>query len=104
MSPDLRIDTDGLHTFCQKWCVSELALFGSVLRDDFGPESDIDILVTFLPHFRPRFSDLETMEQELASFFGRSVDLVQRTAVERSENYLRREAILGHLRTLYRAA
>jgi predicted nucleotidyltransferase len=44
------------------------------------------------------------MEQELASFFGRSVDLVQRTAVERSENYLRREAILGHLRTLYRAA
>lgn len=80
--------TGQLDRFCCRWAVAELALFGSVLRDDFGPESDIDILVTFLPEAEWSLLDHVQMEMELAELLGRHVDLVTRRAVERSQNPL----------------
>jgi uncharacterized protein len=87
--------------FCHRWKVIEFALFGSALRDDFRPDSDIDVLVTFAPDASWRFYDLLSMKKELASIFGRSIDLVEKRLVERSENYIRRRHILNHMETIY---
>ena len=97
------IDTrqDEITAFCKRWQIAELALFGSVLRDDFGPESDIDVLVTFHPEAEHGLMALVTMEKELGQLLGRKVDLVNRRGVERSRNYIRRRAILESAETLY---
>jgi uncharacterized protein len=95
------IDQHALHAFCERWGVAELELFGSVLRDDFRPDSDIDVLVTFAEDRRPTLLTLVEMEEELRQLFGRPVDLVLRRSVERSENYIRREHILSHRQPLY---
>jgi hypothetical protein len=89
--------------FCQKWGIAELALFGSALRPDFRPGSDVDVLVTFAPDSHPSLFDLVQMEEELAQIFGRQVDLVSRRGIENSRNYIRREAILRSARVLYAA-
>jgi uncharacterized protein len=81
--------------FCEKWKITEFELFGSVLREDFGPESDIDVLITFDPDANWGLSDLVQMDEEATAIFGRRVDLVERRLVERSANYLRRDGILG---------
>jgi predicted nucleotidyltransferase len=90
-----------LVQFCRRWQITKLALFGSVLRADFRPDSDIDVLVTFAPHAAWSAWDLVTIEEELAGLFGRKVDLVERAAVERSENWIRRRHILAHTELLY---
>lgn len=90
-----------LEEFCQKWKIIEFSLFGSALREDFHPESDIDVLVTFAPERKISFSDLIQMEDELKEIFGREVDLVEKKSVEQSENYIRRKHILDHLEVIY---
>lgn len=90
-----------IERFCRKWKVAELALFGSVLRPDFGPESDVDVLVSFAPDAEWSIFDLMEMEEELSAIFGRKVDLVERRAVERSENYIRRRQILSTAEPVY---
>jgi predicted nucleotidyltransferase len=90
----LPLDRDRLGAFCRRWGVAELALFGSVLRDDFRPDSDVDVLVAFAPGARRGMFDLVEMEDELTELFGRRVDLVTRRSVEESDNWLRRRAIL----------
>jgi predicted nucleotidyltransferase len=90
----LTLDRERLVAFCQRWSVTELALFGSVLRDDFRPDSDVDVLVAFAPTARRGLFDLVEMEAELAGLFGRRVDLVTRRAVEESDNWIRRREIL----------
>ncbi len=97
----LKISRDKIAEFCRRWKITELALFGSVLRDDFRPDSDIDVLVTFAPDSTRRFYDLIDMKEELESMLGRKVDLVERRLVESSENYIRRKHILGHIETIY---
>ena len=87
--------------FCKKWGVKELAVFGSALRDDFGPHSDLDVLVRFHAGRHPSLLGLCRMESDLSERVGRRVDLVERNAVERSPNYIRREAILRSARTVY---
>ena len=87
--------------FCKRWRIAELALFGSVVRQDFGPQSDVDVLVTFHPAARPTLMDMARIEDELSALLGRRADLVERRTVERSRNYLRREAILRSARTVY---
>ncbi len=87
--------------FCERWNVFELALFGSVLRDDFGPRSDIDVLVSLDETARHTLFDLHQMEEELRSIFGRDVDLVSRRGVETSRNHVRRRAILESEQTIY---
>ena len=90
-----------LEAYCQKWQIRKLELFGSVLREDFGPESDIDVLVTFAPDASLSLFDLVDAEFELQEIFGRPVDLLERSAVERSENWIRRRRILESARTIY---
>ncbi len=90
-----------LTEFCRRWEITKLEVFGSVLRDDFGPDSDVDFLVTFDPEARWTLFDLVHAETELSSLVGRPVDLVERGPIEESENWLRRRAILDNAETLY---
>ena len=90
-----------LAALCRRWHITELALFGSVLRDDFGPESDIDLLVTFAPDARWGLFALADITEEFQQALHRDVDLVERRAVERSENWARRQHILGTARVIY---
>ena len=98
---NIEIPTEKVAEFCQRWPVAELALFGSVLRDDFRPDSDIDILVSLLPEPRLTLFKLVQMEEELKLIFGRDVDLVCKEAIEKSLNYLRRKAILSSYEVIY---
>jgi predicted nucleotidyltransferase len=92
-----------LAAFCRRWKIRSLEVFGSVLREDFGPDSDLDMLVTFEPAAEWSLFDHLRMTGELAAIVGRDVDLVSRRAVERSHNWIRRQAILGSSRPFYDA-
>ena len=94
---------DNLAEFCKRWKVKELSLFGSATRDDFGPDSDIDLLYTFEPNHGWSLLDVVRMERELTSLLGRRVDLVSRQGIEDSRNWLRRREILSTARRLYAA-
>ena len=101
MTARIAIPSDGIAAFCKRWQVVELALFGSVLRDDFGPESDIDVLVAFREGARHTLFDMVEMEEELKAIFGRDVDLTERAGIEQSRNHIRRKAILRSAETIY---
>lgn len=103
ISHKISISKSEIAAFCKRWQVTELALFGSVLRDDFGPESDVDVLVCFDPQARHTLLDIAQMQDELSSALGREVDLIERATVERSPNYIRRKAILRSAETIYAA-
>jgi uncharacterized protein len=90
-----------IAAFCKRWNVVEFALFGSALRADFSPKSDIDALVSFAPQSNWGLFDHVRMKQELQELFGRQVDLVTRRALEQSRNALLRSEILGTARLLY---
>jgi predicted nucleotidyltransferase len=96
--PKLQIELpmDAIRGYCARWKITEFALFGSVLRDDFGPDSDVDVLVTFAPDAHWSLFDIVRMQDELSGIVGRDVDLVERKALQESRNYLRRDAILRH--------
>ena len=100
MTVQIDIPHDRFEAFCTRWQVTELALLGSVLRADFAPDS-IDMLVCFRPEARHTLLDLAEMERELGNALGRRTDLVERSAIERSANYIRRRAILGAAETIY---
>ena len=90
-----------IENFCRKWKIEELALFGSVLREDFDAEkSDIDVLITFQPDVVWGW-DLVEMKDELESIFGRRVDFLEKKIVERSKNYYRKKAILSAYEVIY---
>jgi predicted nucleotidyltransferase len=97
------VPMEQVEAFCRRWKITELAFFGSVLRDDFRPDSDVDVLVTFEPDARWSLLDLAGMEIELQDMFGRRVDLVERPAVEQSYNVIRRRRILESARRFYAA-
>ena len=101
MSTQIAIPHDALRAFCQRWRVSELALFGSAVQGNFRPDSDIDMLVRFAPDARWTLLDFVQMRDELSDIFGRKVDLVTRRAVEASKNPLRRKAILESAQVIY---
>ncbi len=100
MSPHLVIDRSAVRAFCQRHHVARLALFGSALRDDFGPDSDVDVLVEFQPGHVPGL-DFVSMERELSGLLqGRRVDLV----TPKSLNVRIREQVLREAEPLYVAA
>ncbi len=99
----LSIDEEALRAFCEKWQIAELALFGSVLRDDFGPDSDVDVLVTFEAKASPTLFDLNRIQEELEAQLGRRVDVSSRRSVERGANGPRRREILSTARVIYGA-
>jgi uncharacterized protein len=100
MSAIPTIDSHQIADFCRRWKITELALFGSVLREDFRPDSDVDVLVTFEPGAPWTLWDLSRMRIELEAIFGREVDLVEKKALR---NPFRRQAILANQRVVYAA-
>jgi uncharacterized protein len=97
----IELPTEKIAAFCDRWQVAEFALFGSVLRDDFRPDSDIDVMVQFHPEAHPTLFDLVAMEEELKTLFQREVDLVTRKGIATSRNYRRRQAILSSAQVIY---
>jgi predicted nucleotidyltransferase len=92
-----------IRRLCQNWDIEELSFFGSVLRDDFREDSDVDVVVSFSPSTEYGFFALSRLQEELESIFGRKVDLVDRAAIENSRNFIRRKEILESLETVYAA-
>jgi uncharacterized protein len=97
----LSVPQEVLAEFCLRWKIRELALFGSALRDDFRPDSDIDLLVTFTDDAAWGLLTHIQMQQELEAILQRPVDFVSRRALESSPNWLRRRAILDTAQILY---
>jgi len=104
MPARITIEQAAIAAFCRQWGLVELALFGSVLRDDFRADSDVHVLATFAPGRRPSLDDLLGMQDELEAIFGRRVDLVERRGLERGRNYLLRQHILTHSEPIYFAS
>ncbi len=100
--PRIAASPDDIADFCRRWRIAELSLFGSVLRDDFGRESDIDVLVEFEPGGVPGIRFV-SMASELSLLLGRPVDVLTRSAVERSPNHIRRKEILESAEVVYAA-
>jgi len=103
ISERIGLPMDAIRTYCEKWGIRELALFGSVLRDDFDKTSDVDVLVTFADGIRHSLIDMVKMADELETVLGRKVDLLTRKSVESSPNYIRRAAILESAQVIYAA-
>jgi predicted nucleotidyltransferase len=97
----IALPAEAIAKFCDRWQVTELALFGSVLRDDFGPGSDVDVMVQFHPEAHPTFRTLDQMEAELKQIFGRDIDSITRRGIETSRNYLRRHEIISSAQIIY---
>ena len=96
------ISPETLADFCRKWGIAKLEIFGSILRDDYRPESDVDLLYT--PAAQSRWGlGFVRLRAELEGLMGKRVDLVAREAVERSRNPIRRQAILSTAQVLYEA-
>ena len=103
MNFNIPVPMDRLAEHCRANRIARLAVFGSALRADFGPESDIDLLVDFERGRTPSLFDMVDMQQEFSDLFGRKVDLIERPAVEHSRNYIRRVEILETAETIYAA-
>jgi predicted nucleotidyltransferase len=92
---------DQIADLCRKYHVTELALFGSALRDDFRADSDVDLLVTFDESASVGLFEFAELQTELGNLIGRDVDLISRRGVEQSENWIRRREILGNSSVIY---
>jgi predicted nucleotidyltransferase len=99
-SVQTHVGHEQLAEFCRRWHVTELALFGSVLRDDFRTDSDVDVLVSFAPDAQIDLFDFVQMQDELRGLFGRDVDLVDKDSLR---NPFRRHAILNSYQVIYAA-
>jgi hypothetical protein len=98
---NIELSMEQIQEFCDRWHICEFALFGSVLRDDFHPDSDIDVLVSFSPDAKRGLTETLQMKDELQAIFGRKVDFIVKAAIERSENWLRRKNILESAQVIY---
>ncbi len=98
---EIRVPNERLQEFCRRWKIAELRVFGSALRDDFRPDSDVDLLVTFTPGADWSLLDHVAMEDELTGIIGRKVDLISQRAIERSLNWIRRKAILDNAESFF---
>lgn len=97
----LGITPEQLSAFCQQWQIQELSLFGSVLRDDFRADSDIDVLVTFAVEARISLLDLVEIQYQLSELMRRDVDLLEKTVIANSPNWIRRQEILSSAILIY---
>ena len=103
MSARIDIPKEEIAAFCRRNHIRRMALFGSVLRDDFTPESDVDVLVEFEPSQTPGLEFI-TMQDELAGILGRQVDMYTFGGIESSRNWLLREEILNSAEVQYEQA
>jgi uncharacterized protein len=90
-----------IKKICERWQIVEFALFGSVLRDDFQPTSDIDVLISFSPNARKGLLSLARIKHELEDLLGRDVDILTKQSVEQSHNLTRSRNILKSAQLLY---
>ena len=90
-----------LAEFCQRWKIKELYFFGSVLREDFRPDSDIDVMVTFSADATWGLLEFVRMKRELKTVLGREVDLITKKSIEQSHNWIRRQEILETAQPVY---
>jgi len=102
IEPELRIANQNIpipeetiRVFCKKWNVRSFCFYGSIMRDDFRPDSDIDVMIDFSPNAEVSLRNMSAMQEELEALFSRKVDLADRTSVEQSENYIRRKSMLS---------
>ena len=100
MNVRVPIDHAAISDLCRHWRVTELSLFGSVLREDFRPDSDIDVLVTFAADAPWSLLDLVTIREDLRQILGREVHLVEKEGLR---NPFRRQAILSHREVIFAA-
>jgi predicted nucleotidyltransferase len=96
----LAIDYERVAELCQRWSITQLSLFGSILRPDFRPDSDVDVLLTFSPDARWTLLDITRLQDELSLILGRSVDVVEEKSLK---NPFRRREILRTRQVLYAA-
>jgi hypothetical protein len=97
---NIEIPQDKIQEFCRRWRIKEFAIFGSTLRNDFRPESDVDVLVTFQDEAPWGLFEFVEMIEELQEIFGRNVDLIEKEALR---NPFRRREILSHCQVVYAA-
>ena len=97
----LGLSPEQIVAFCQRWQIVELSLFGSVLGNDFRPDSDIDLLISYAPEARKGLLTKARMKHELEDLCGREVDLVTKKSIEESRNPMRRDEILGSAQVIY---
>lgn len=97
----LNFNFERVDRFCREHGIARLELFGSALRDDFGDESDVDLLATLRADAHPTLLDWADMQEKLAEMFGRPVDLVSRRAIENSRNRYRKHSILSSAKPIY---
>ncbi len=100
MEPRIHIPIHEIEKFCERNSIRKLSLFGSVVRNDFTPDSDIDVLVEFESGQTPGFKFF-SMGDELSSIFHRRIDFISRSAVERSKNQIRKSSILESETIIY---
>ncbi len=98
ISPKVEVSEDAIASFCDRWKVTEFALFGSILRNDFRPDSDVDVLVTFACDAKWSLWNIIEMKEELETLFGREVDLVEKECLR---NPFRRYEILSTKQVIY---
>ncbi len=98
MNVKVKLDREALAVFCRKWQIRELSLFGSAIREDFGPKSDLDFRLSFDAAAGWDLWDLVTLREELMVIAGRDVDIVVKEALR---NPYRRKEILAHREILH---
>jgi hypothetical protein len=99
----LQIPEESIQDFCRKWNITEMSVFGSILRKDFNPESDIDFVVRFEEGIAWSLFDHMSMKEELAKICGRPVDLITMQSIEDSLNWIRKKEILDTMEQIYAA-
>lgn len=96
----VRLPIEQIKDFCRKYGVEEFSLFGSILRDDFGPESDVDVMLAFRPGYGFTFENTPDIQDDLQRIFERSVDVIEKGRIR---NPIRRRAIMSSYQVIYAA-
>lgn len=99
----LGVSLDIIIGFCQRFKIKELAVFGSILRDDFTADSDIDFLITLTSDIKLNLTLFESMETELKNLVNRDIDIVLKDNLKRSSNWIRKKEILTTAKVIYEA-
>ncbi|MGQ9799913.1 MAG: nucleotidyltransferase family protein [Ignavibacterium sp.] len=98
---DINISEDKIKEICKRFFITELSLFGSALRNDFNDNSDIDLLIEFMPGSGISLFDIIDIQDEFKKLFGRDVDIVSKNAIRRSRNYIKKKQILENYKVIY---
>jgi predicted nucleotidyltransferase len=97
----LGVDPEDLAAFCKRQGIVEMGVSGDVLGPDFGPKSEVDVVVRYAARRDPEFREVLEMTRELGRLFGREVDIIDRSLVDQTDDQARRQSVLGDLRDIY---